>query len=260
MANWLRAVIPKELRPIGYIEKLVRAKTGSRVAGGPFEGMRYTDDTVGSAYVPKLLGIYERELNGCIERACSLNFPVIVDVGAAEGYYAIGMALRNPEAKVVAFEMEAKGRSLMGQMARENQVSHQVEIRGRCEPEDLAAVLANHDRALVICDVEGYEDILLNPQASPQLGRCHLLVEMHDFIIPNITERISERFAPSHSVGRIWQEPRMRSDLPYRSLGLSLLPGRYLDWAVSEWRPVRMSWLWAVPKSGEGKTSDHHDS
>jgi hypothetical protein len=28
-----------------------------------------------------------------------------------------------------------------------------------------------------------------------------------------------------------------------------VFPARYVDWAVSEWRPVRMSWLWMKPKA-----------
>jgi hypothetical protein len=134
-------------------------------------------------------------------------------------------------------------------MARTNDADTRVEIRGRCEPADLKAALGDEERALVICDVEGYEEALLDPEVVPQLRRCHILVEMHDFITPGITEQISERLAPSHRVRRIWQEPRTREDLPYRTLATDLLPSRYLDWAVSEWRPVRMSWLWAEPVS-----------
>jgi hypothetical protein len=88
----------------------------------------------------------------------------------------------------------------------------------------------------------------LKPDTVPALRSAHLLVEMHDFILPGVTERITERFAATHDVQRIWAEPRERADLPYRTLGTALLPSRYLAWAVSEWRPVRMSWLWIKPK------------
>src|SRR5438128_2544282 len=116
--------------------------------------MRYILGSVGSAYVPKLLGIYERELNPYVEQACLLNFPLIIDVGAAEGYYAIGMALRNPNARVIAFEMEQKGRAALQEMAELNNVMSRVEIRGKCAPEDLAQILATSDRALIFCDAE----------------------------------------------------------------------------------------------------------
>ena len=249
IADLLRKIIPKRFRPIGYIEHLVSTGSGDRVAKGPFAGMRYIAGAVGSAYVPKLLGIYERELNPRIEQACALGFPLIIDIGAAEGYYAVGLARRNPDARVIAFEMEPKGQSALKEMAKLNDVAPRVEVRGKCGLEDLQAALRRADRSLIVCDVEGDEDTLLNPEAIPELRQAHLLVEMHDFIHPGITERMTKRFETTHEVHRIWQEPRTRLDLPYRTVGTALLPGRYLRWAVSEWRPVQMSWLWMEPRN-----------
>jgi hypothetical protein len=247
IANFIRKVIPKRFRPIGYLEHLVSSRTGGRVDKGPFAGMKYIHGAVGSAYVPKLLGIYERELNSRIEQACALNVPLIVDIGAAEGYYAVGLARRNPNARIIAFEMEQKGQDELKKMALLNNVASRVEIRGKCELADLQEALRSVERSLIICDVEGYEELLLAPDAIPELRTAHLLVEMHDFIYPGATERITERFKKSHEVHRIWQETRSRSDLPYRTLGTAVLPGSYLRWAVNEWRPVQMSWLWMTP-------------
>lgn len=249
IANVIRRVIPKRFRPIGYLEHLVYSRTAGCLPCGPFAGTRYITSSVGSALVPKLLGIYERELNSCIEQACALKFPLIVDIGAAEGYYAVGLARRNPQARVVAFEMEAKGQSALKQMAGLNGVNGRLDIRGKCELANLQEVLGAAERSLVLCDTEGYEDILLNPESVSALQSAHLLVEMHDFILPGVTERVTKRFARTHKVERIWQEPRTRADFPYQTLGTVLLPKRYLDWAVSEWRPVRMSWLWMCPKA-----------
>jgi hypothetical protein len=247
-SEFIRSVIPARWRPIGYLEHLVRSRTGGRIPKGPFAGMRYIDNAFGSAYVPKLLGIYERELNPFIEQACAQNFPLIVDVGAAEGYYAIGMALRNPDARMVAFEMEQKGRAALEEMAKLNGVLSRVEIRGKCKPEDLAQLLAASGRALILCDVEGDEEILLDPEAIPSLAHARLLVEMHEFISLGISERVTQRFAATHTVRRIWQEDRHRSDFPFATLATRLLPRSYLDWSVNEWRPERMSWLWMEPR------------
>ena len=247
-AHLLRSAIPSRYRPIGYLEHLVRKRTGGRVFGGPFAQMQYIEGSVGSAYIPKLLGIYERELHRCVTEISALQLPLIIDIGAAEGYYAVGLARSNPQAQVVAFEMEERGRVLLQEMAAINGVSDRIDIRAKCEVEDLRQVLSNAPPSLIVCDVEGYEDVLLRPDQVPALQRAHLLVEMHDFILPGITETITERFATTHHVERVWQEPRHRSDFPFRSLGTALLPGGYIDWAVGEWRPVRMSWLQMTPK------------
>jgi hypothetical protein len=247
IAKLIRTIVPARFRPIGYLEHLVRNRTNGRVRAGPFIGMRYIHSSVGSAYVPKLLGIYERELNDVIERACALNFPLIVDIGAAEGYYAVGMALRYPNARIVAFEMEERGRRAMEEMTKINGVAARIEIRGKCDSENLKTVLADAQCSLIICDAEGSEETLLQPGAIPAMSRSYLLVEMHEFISAGITDRVTKRFAPTHKVRRIWQEDRHRSEFPFTTLGTKLLPRSYLDWAVNEWRPERMSWLWMEP-------------
>src|SRR5579859_5362525 len=89
VATLLRRVLPEGIRPIGYLTHLVRKRTRARVRSGPFAGMRYVDASIGSAYLPKLLGIYERELHPVIEEACASRPGLIVDLGAAEGYYAV---------------------------------------------------------------------------------------------------------------------------------------------------------------------------
>ncbi|WP_294232905.1 hypothetical protein [Prosthecobacter sp.] len=217
--------------------------------------MRYVKVSQGSAYIPKLLGIYERELVTQVEALIARAPRLVVDLGAGEGYYAVGLACRLPQTRVVAFEMEAVGRQALHDMAALNGVSERVDIRGKCEAADLAATLGDETDAVVVCDVEGYEEKLLDPVAVPALKRVPILVELHDFIIPQITEVLSERFGGTHHITHIWQEPRARADFPWRSLGTSLLPGRYLDWSVSEWRPVRMAWFWMEPLQSDAAGS-----
>jgi predicted O-methyltransferase YrrM len=248
IAPLARKMIPERFRPIGYLNHLARKQTGCRVLQGPFAGMRYIEKSIGSAYIPKLVGIYERELAHCVEAICSSRPSMIVDLGAAEGYYAIGLARRNPQARIVAFEMEPDGQSALAEMAALNGVSGRLEIRGKCELLDLALTLGNEPRPFVVCDVEGYEERLLAPEAVPALNHAAVLVELHDFLVPGITETLKQRFNQTHHIQHIWQEARTRSDFPWRTLGTMLLPHSYLDWAVSEWRPVRMAWLWMKPR------------
>jgi len=247
-----RKIIPARFRPTGYLENLVRARTNGRIPCGPFAGMRYIGNAVGNAHIhiPKLLGVYERELNPYIEQACALNFPLIVDVGAAEGYYAVGMALRNPTARVIAFEMDATARAAMAEKVRLNDVGNRVEIRGKCEPDDLERVLADTPRPYVICDAEGDEAVLLDPATVPSLQRAWILVELHEFIERGITEKIRERFVATHKIAHIWQQERTLADFPFKDFYTRWLPESYLRWAVSESRPERMSWFWMEPIHG----------
>lgn len=256
IARLIRRILPERFRPIGYLTRLVRQRTDDQVRLGPFAGMRYIDCSVGSAYLPKLLGIYERELVLVIEEACACRPDLIVDLGAAEGYYAIGLALRNRHTSVIAFEQEATAQAALRRMAQLNGVADQIEIHGRCAAPELESCVRRRNGGLrpvsaqlafIICDVEGDEQHLIDPQAVPSLRTALLLVETHEFIVPGISEELRRRFAPTHKIDCIWQSARTRAEFPFRSLGTWLLPNSYLDWALSEWRPERMCWLWMKP-------------
>jgi predicted RNA methylase len=231
------------------LTQLVQQRTERRVLQGPFAGMKYIDDSVGSAYIPKLLGLYEKELSHCVAAINELKPEQIIDIGAGEGYYAVGLARLNPAVRILAFEMQPAGRSAIVDLARLNDVEKQIEVRGECRVADLQAALSTIGRSVVVCDVEGAELELIDQSAVPALRNATILLELHEFVVPGITGEIKKRFSATHDIELIWQQPRSRSDFPWRTLGTSILPKAYLDWAVSEWRPERMAWLWMQPKA-----------
>ena len=95
---------------------------GRRVLSGPFVGMDYVQQATGSALMPKLLGSYEAELHETLEKIAATEYAAIIDIGCAEGYYAIGLAMRLPNAQVYAFDIDPEARELCTAMARLNGV------------------------------------------------------------------------------------------------------------------------------------------
>lgn len=243
----LRVFIPAWFRPSASITRLTMSQTHLRVQAGPFRGMQYVDQSYWSAYIPKLLGIYERELSEYIEEAAELPFETVVDIGAAEGYYAVGMAMRLPVSRVIAFEMEPAARQLLGKLAVLNQVSSRVAIEGECTRLNLTATLDNSGRTLVICDAEGGEAFLLDPIRIPKLSACHILVEIHDNVLSAMSREIRDRFADTHDITHIPEAARDRCDFPYKNIFTRLFP-IYVDWAVSEIRRSKISWYWMRPQ------------
>src|SRR5688500_3786173 len=132
--------------------RFVLRSTNAVVVTGPFAGMKYVKASIGSSFIPKLLGSYEKELHGVWERWKTRPLSRVVDVGAAEGYYAVGLALMFPAAKVTAFETEESGRRLMDELARRNGIQSQITIRGRCDVKDLAQALDGERAVLLVCD------------------------------------------------------------------------------------------------------------
>jgi hypothetical protein len=192
-------------------EAIVR-RHGRRVLDGPFAGMEYAIAAVGSAYIPKLVGSYEAELHAVLASAIERGYRTIVDIGCAEGYYAVGLAVKLPSARIYAFDSDSRAQQLCHQMAHANRVVDRVEVSGECTPEQLARLPL--EGALVICDVEGYEIELLCPEIAPALLTCDLLVELHDCFQRGITQTICARFRSSHDVVMIDSLPRDVRDYP----------------------------------------------
>lgn len=242
------------LAPRHVIERECLRETGMVVSAGPFKGLHYVEDTVCGGYVPKLLGTYERELHATILNISRQHFERIVNIGAADGYYAVGLARLMPNVRLVVFEMEEKGRALVRAMAERNGVEDRLEILGSCDPQGLSAALATPARTLVICDVEGYEDVLMEPATCPALERTHILVELHNGKNKGVSERVKKRFLSTHNITTIWQEKRIAAEFPFSTTYTRRLRPRHLAAAIDEGRPVneskgpRMSWFWMEPK------------
>lgn len=233
--------------------RLCQRETKRIVRGGPFAGMNYIHHTIAGCDVPKLLGIYERELHGIIMGLPALGLRRVINIGAADGYYAVGLSKMLPELRVVAFEMDPRSRELLREMAERNGVLPQIEIRRRCELEDLSNVV-DAVPLLILCDVEGYEDVLMDPEKIEALRSAYLLVEIHDNKNPGVSGRIRGRFASSHAIETIWQEKRAASEFPFTTDYTRTLDAESLAAAVDEGRPVRagatpMSWFWMIPNS-----------
>jgi hypothetical protein len=193
--------------------------------------------------VPKLLGCYEAELHDAIQWVISFNFDRIINIGCGEGYYAVGLALRLPSAQVYAFDADPIARRLCDDQARQNAMQEQVTIRGACDVEELSALL--DDNTFVLCDCEGCELELLDPDRVPGLKQCVILVELHEFVHPGLTATILSRFAPSHEIACITTEERDSEAYP----SLRRFRGADRHLAVSELRSVSMEWAFMIPRT-----------
>lgn len=243
-----KLIFPPRWRPRAYLYRKTLEMCHGCVHSGAFAGMKYIDKSYCSCFIPKILGIYERELGPAVESACATDPDVVVDIGAAEGYYAVGLCRRLPNAKVVAFEMCEEAQALLRRMIDLNACADRIEVRGKCEIGDLRRVLSEARRPLVVSDCEGYENVLMDPAAVPELKKAMLIIELHDVFEPGTAERLLERFRNSHEMERIWAVDRSLSEYPFHFLYLSLLPRSYIAWALSEWRPGHMSWLVLRPR------------
>ena len=219
------------------------AKYGYRVSNGPFAGLNYTRKAAGSALAPKLVGSYESELHPVWAQVLQNSYDLVVDIGCAEGYYAVGLAKHLPaQPKVIAYDMDAEARLLCRELSIKNGVSDRVEVLGECDVSALKRVTKG--RTLVICDCEGAEVDLLNIDEIPALKTADIVVELHDFLRAGVTPTLTQRFSNTHEIELI------DSVKPDASLykELEILTPEQRAIALDE-RAEPMQWAWMRPLS-----------
>ena len=228
---------------------LILLKSRLRVLGGPFRGVRYVGASAGSGFFPKLLGTYELELAGIMESVIARQPDVVVDAGAAEGYFAVGLATRCPAARVVTYDMNLRACYYLDVLATANGVRERVLIHWQaCTAEALESGLTAGAAPFLLMDVEGAEEWLLDPQKAPSLQKTEILVELHeDGGRKDLACTLRERFAASHAAELIDSRPRILSDLP-----VSLWPFRKSAvLAMNEGRDPGQRWLHLTPLEKE---------
>src|SRR5262245_20345859 len=174
---------------------------GNRVHTGPFAGMviperapHWEDGNSGC----KLVGAYETELHEAIAYAQLRRPRVIVNVGCAEGYYAIGLKRLMNDTKVYAFDTKVESVALCREYAALNEVDICVDLGGE-RPADLRLV-DEHGHRLYIVDCEGAEQELVDPAWCPELQRADLIIECHDFLRDGASTILADRLAQTHRV------------------------------------------------------------
>ena len=230
------------LRSIGMSR--VRHVAGGRILSGPFRGAAYDNALAEGTPGPKLLGTYELELRPALEPCLAQGVETLVNVGGGGGYYAVGVALRMPAARILVFESQALGRAAIADNARRNQVSSRVEILGECRPAELASVLSPDRHDLMVMDVEGAESELLTPTVLARLKLSRVVVEAHEFIVPGVTWWLQGQLAPTHAVSVITSRLRRAEDWPV-PLWLPLSVKLAL---MDEERPCPMEWVIGIPR------------
>lgn len=218
---------------------------GWTVKAGPCQGLRYTwaAGSLAKPLVARLIGSYEREIHSALTGLLeSRRYSVLVDIGAAEGYYAVGLAqAAGNELRVVAYESDPRYARLCRRLATHNGIENHLEVRGQCGVEQLRQ-LSGPGRRLVICDIDGGEVELMDPSSIDWLAGADCIIETHDPLAKGATDVLAARFAPTHEVEFVASEPRFSSEFSDQldGLGLSQVEQTLV---VTEFRPWPQGWL-----------------
>ena len=221
------------------IQNTLLKQQGMVVMQGPLAGMDFLPQSAEGCHIAKLLGCYEQPLQPFIEEAIANAYPTILNIGCAEGYYAVGMARRMPNTQVLAFDLNPKAQEVCTTLAQKNSVSDRIKVGALFKPEDFESYAKQ--KVLVLCDIEGAEKELLNPELAPALKGMDLIVESHECLISGMTQTLINRFNDTHKITLIqYNGQRQLKDSPQWFNNMTHLDQLLATW---EWRSGATPWL-----------------
>jgi lipopolysaccharide biosynthesis glycosyltransferase len=218
---------------------------------GPFKGMKYPElEAIGSSIAPKLFGTYEAELNEIVEEIIENKYSIIIDIGCAEGYYAVGFAMRMKDAIVYAFDINKKARELCQAMVNANSVSDRVHVKEYFTMRNIQELNPN-EQGVIICDCEGAEEYIFYRDGEnwhKLIDRYDLLIETHDIFQPGISNYLYDLFSESHGIQIIHS---VNDLLRPKLYNCSILSDKSSDIKVklmAEQRKGTMEWFYMIRK------------
>lgn len=150
------------------------------------------------------MGSYECELYADLEKLIKINYKFIIDVGCAEGFYAVGLAMISPNSKVLAYDINEKALNACKSMAETNKLKN-IEFGSFCNQDTLKSMDLS-GRNLIVCDCEGYEKELFSNGISSSLKTCDILIELHDLYDESISPSVLGELGKTHNVRFVYSE------------------------------------------------------
>ncbi|MEL6686854.1 MAG: hypothetical protein AAFP97_04460 [Pseudomonadota bacterium] len=182
---------------------------GPAVTEGPFKGMVYPDMTIAERnLINKFIGAYEKQLYPWLETAVQKKPKKIVNIGSADGYYSVGLAMRCPDATVYSFDTDRWARGATQALADVNNVKN-IEVLAYCDTKWLKGNIGSD--TLLLIDCEGGEMQLADAKRIPNLLDADLVIELHDHVVPGIEEKIRSWYGETHTISAV-DDPRHQPD------------------------------------------------
>lgn len=208
-----------------------------KIHSGPFKGMKYIKQSTGSVILPKLIGTYEDELHPLlINVIAKKEYSYFLDVGAAEGYFAVGIHkyIFREKVNTIAFELTKKGQKSIHQLIALNKTKN-ITVYGACTVSLFKDMVK--PRSFILMDVEGYEQELLNPDII-NFSTVDILVELHPNIYPDIKKQIIERFTSTHEISEFHP-----GEKEFPPIQIPKILNNQKKFLMNEFRGCQ-SWLW----------------
>ena len=219
-----------------------------KVAYGPFKGMLLPDTLWwGDDRITQTLGIYEEHVLDQLIENSQQGATKLIDIGAADGYFAIGLIYSKIYQKCIAFEISDEGQKRILENAKKNHCADLIEIHGEANLESLTTMLIGSEKSTVLIDIEGCEYDLLSNEVLEALSDSFIICELHHNLVDDGLRREKDlltragNFFNTKLIKRETYNPNAFPELDHLSDTYRLI-------SVSENRTKNTRWLVCSPK------------
>jgi len=222
----------------------------STVAYGRFKGLKLSKKTWWGApdKAAMLLGLYEVEILESLANVPETH-NIFIDLGAADGYYGVGVLVAKMFDYSYCFEITESGQRTIHENAYNNNVTDQIKINGIAKIDFYKSIPSKHlDRCVLLVDIEGAEFDIFNEATFAAFKYSIIIVELHDWQLVDGDEKLKRFKNLANKYFSI-------TTLTTRSRDTSCFAelDNYSDddrWLIcSEGRGRKMNWLRLDPKT-----------
>jgi len=197
-----------------------------------------------SAY---LLGCYEKEVQQIIYNLSKKNnLKYFINVGAGEGYHAIGVKVANLFENSISFELDKKNRDIIKKNFDLNKIFNGFEIFSNANIDFLKNIEKKIEftKSLFLFDIEGDEFKILDENNLNIIQNSYLIIELHHFYsTENKVENLTKQLKKYFNISFFKTENRNFSN--FEILNKFNDDEKWL--MMSESRPCTMKWIICEP-------------
>lgn len=217
---------------------------------GPFSGLKLNNkpwwgmSDLGSM----CLGLYEKEILDFLFSESVVDRRTFIDIGAADGYYAIGLLKSGRIDNAICYEITKNGQETISENWLINNKPGKIDINGDVFDNFLNKNIdIDFSECVVLVDIEGAEFSLLNSVLLEFMKNAVIIIEIHNWI-PDFIFKYSEFLKNANEFFEIEILNRKeRSTIEFDELRSLTDDNRLL--LTSEARPCLMRFLILKPKS-----------
>jgi 16S rRNA G966 N2-methylase RsmD len=166
-----------------YLTKRLKLQSKNLVQSGAYKDMKIGDIAWSEYdYCPKIIGVYENEVQNELLKT---NCKYIVNLGAGEGYHAIGQILSGTKEQAICFELSKTSRKFLNTNSKINNIENKIKIFEKANNnylDYLQEKISDIDfkECVFLIDIEGDEFNIINNKNLETLKESKLIIEFHE--------------------------------------------------------------------------------